>query len=545
MMKSFLFCLVISLTLQANPILFLLQNGKTELAIDRLLEEKTLNFEMLRKLSTILIEQGAKSGVPEKELLSLYGAMYGGHPFSMEICHTTMTSKSPYTQMATIQFLGSLGDDRGQELLMECFSSPHLQIRMEAAYQLAREKSRKATPMIESLINHLPPPFKAYFPELLAMIGTDEATASLKRLTRDPFLNVRLSAFLTAAKYGRDDFLPSLRSLATHSHISEKEASATALGILADSSSIPRLKILASDQEETVRLAAARSLTRLGDPSYEKLILEEALKKNLFAISLLQNSHEGRTALASLIYDNDIAVRINAAIALLSLKDPRAATPLLEFLISDSRDIGLYPFYSQGGSLMYWRVAPSITQLSKKFEQDLVSLTLNVKEQLLSQAIEFSEPVFLKICRTIFAKGELALVPLATHLIENLATPSANEFLKACSERVGHPLVRTYANLALCRLGIKGPYKDRIYQFVEDNMGRALIEFRPILPWTEIKKTSFELTPQENSALLIESLLTLSDEHSEKSIRLLLKLIRDGNPLNRPGLAGLLLHSLN
>lgn len=536
---------LISQILCGNPILFLLQNGKTEVAIDRILEKPSLDFEVLKKLATILIEKGAKSGDPEAELLALYGAMYGGHPFSMDICHTTLSSPHPYTQMATIQFLGSLQDDRGQELLMSCFSSPHLQIRMEAAYQLAREKSRLATPMIEALMNLLPPFFKAHFPELLALIGTDEATATLKRLANDPFLHVRLSTFLTAAQYGRDDFLPQIRALATHSNVAEKEAACTALGILSDSTMIPRLQTLSSDLEETVRLAACRALTRLGDPSYEQTIIEEALKKNLFAIALLGNSIDGRTALASLIYDPNIEVRINAAIALLSLKDPRAAAPLLELLITDERDLGLYPFHSQGGSLIYWKVAPSITQLSKKFEQDLLTLTLNFKEHLLAQCLELSEPVFLKICRTIFERGELPLVPLAIHLIENLGTPNAIDFLKQCALKLGHPLIRTYATIALFRLNVEGPYKESVYKFVEENIRGDLIQLRPILPWHEEKKLSFDLTPKENSALLIEALLTLANDHSERSIRLLLRMIRDGHPKNQAALSGILLHTLN
>ncbi|MCH9613892.1 MAG: hypothetical protein SP1CHLAM54_09010 [Chlamydiia bacterium] len=545
MTRLFICLLLTTLSLFANSTLFLLKNGKTDVAINRILEKEVLDFDVLKRLATILIEQGAKSGDPETELLALYGAMYGGHPFSMDICHTTLSSPHPYTQMATIQFLGSLQDDRGQELLMSCFSSPHLQIRMEAAYQLAREKNRLATPMIEALINLLPPFFKAHFPELLALIGTDEATATLKRLARDPFLHVRLSTFLTAAQYGRDDFLPLIRALATHSNVAEKEAACTALGVLADSTMIPRLQTLSRDLEETVRLAACRALTRLGDPSYESTIIKEALNKNLFAITLLRDSYEGRTALASLIYDPNIEVRINAAIALLSLKDPRAAAPLLELLISDERDLGLYPFYSQGGSLMYWRIAPSITHLSKKFEQDLMTLTLNIKEKLLMQCLELSEPVFLKICRTIENRGELPLVPLATHLIENLATPSAIDFLKESASKVGHPLIRTYATIALTRLNVEGPYRERLHQFVLQNIRGELIQLRPILPWHEDKKTSFDLTPKENSALLIEALLTLASDHSERTIRLLLRMIRDGHPKNRAALSGILLHTLN
>jgi hypothetical protein len=65
------------------------------------------------------------------------------------------------------------------------------------------------------------------------------------------------------------------------------------------------------------------------------------------------------------------------------------------------------------------------------------------------------------------------------------------------------------------------------------------------LPWAaKLNESNFELTPQENSALLIESYQVLAEEHTEESIDFLLDALHQGQPDNIPILAGILLKAL-
>ena len=55
---------------------------------------------------------------------------------------------------------------------------------------------------------------------------------------------------------------------------------------------------------------------------------------------------------------------------------------------------------------------------------------------------------------------------------------------------------------------------------------------------------SFDLTPEENSRLLIEAYQAFAERNDERSIDTLIEVIKEGNPKNRPALAGLLLRAI-
>ena len=66
----------------------------------------------------------------------------------------------------------------------------------------------------------------------------------------DQILSNRISAILAAAKFGRDDFIKDIRTIATHKNPAEQEACASALGFLGDSHSIETLNSLAESKYE-------------------------------------------------------------------------------------------------------------------------------------------------------------------------------------------------------------------------------------------------------------------------------------------------------
>lgn len=536
-------------TINKRHILYLVQHQDLIQALD--LYEKyrqTLgkhDFEILQQMSFIILEEGARSHEPERQLLSMYGSSIGGCSSSIDILEAGITSSNPETQMASIQLLGQLQDDRSDELLNKAMSSDFLYSRMEAAYQLALRKSRTSVGQIEALMHRIPHQFWPFFPEYFALIGTADAITMLRHLIDDTYHNVRIEAILSAARYGRDDLLPLIRAHSTHLNMAEQEACAAALGILKDSKSMPQLKKLAKSPSPNVQIAACRSLYLLGDQDAKSQLLSLARSKDLFAISLLGDMPETETLLFELSQNDNIQVRINAAIALLKRRDPRSIPGICEILIRDTRDLGIQPQLSVGRSLMSWKIIPSAVQHLKHEMYDLIAITLNIREQILSQCLELPEKDFLLLASKIFETRQIDIIPLLVSLLQNIQTPNAIALLQHRAQDAGAPLIRAYCSLALFRLKQAGPYEQTLLDWVDKKRSTDIIRFRPRLPRKVFLIDSpFDLTPEESSRLLIETYAAIASRHEGRSIDIILEALKSGNDKNRYVLAGLLMLAL-
>lgn len=533
-------------------IFYLLQSKQLPQAIDLYREyQKNLgahDFEVLQQMALILLESGARSTDPELQLASLYGSLIAGIEIPIDVLEAGIASPYPQMQMATIQSLGSLQEDRSEELLTRAMSSDFFFTRMEAASQLAARKARTAVGQIESLMHKVPEGMRFFFPPFFARIGTHDAIAILRQLMDSPFHMTRVESILNAARFGRDDFLPMIRSHATHLNIAEQEACATALGWLKDSKSLPLLKKLERSPSDHIKLAAKRALLALGDLGAEEGIAKMAREKDLFAITVLGEVLDRDEELIALVKDQDLQLRFNAVFALLQQKNPKAKDYLLEFLLRDSRDLGFQPIYSLGNSLMAWKVIPSALQhRQKELNYDLCSLSLHVREAMLRECVELPEETFLSIANGIFDSRQTDLIPLVVRLLENGQTPPMLDLLRARAQMAGGPLIRAYCNLALFRLNQGEEYRKAVCQWIDLKKQEEMVRFRPMLPWELrlAKQTSpFELTPDEHSRLLIESYQSLAMEHEEMSIEIILNGIQQGHSKNRPILSGLLIQAI-
>lgn len=550
--QKFLVCLLLTggaFSHDGAHISYLMQSKEVGAAID-LYEEyrKEIgrhDFEVLSRLGMIVLQQGVVSADPEVQLLSIFGASIAGISSSIDILEQGIKSPNGDTQLAALQFLARMQDDRCDEILTKAMSSPFLQIRMEAGFYLSERKHRKVAGQIEALMYRMPHEFWFYFPHFFALIGTSEAIGILRHLMEDPFSTVRVEAIMSAARMGRDDLLPKIRVHATHPHGDEQEACAAALGILQDSSSIPRLKKLSESPLPHVQLSALRSLYMLGDTTKLDDIIKLAREGNLFAIALLGDIPGGADALFDLLLSENTNIRINAGIALLKLRDPRSLPVIEEILIKDSRDLGFQPQISVGHSLSCWKVIPSLQQNMKNAWVDLYAISLGLREQLLIQCLELPQNAFLHIAHRLFDTNQTDLIPLLAATLENHRTEPAVALLKRKAQQAGSPYIRAYCNLALYRMNEKGPYE----QYLRDQIAQAktheMIRFRPNLSYDKrAKPTPYELTPEESSRLLIESYQALASRHDEQGIERLLEAIKDGNPKNRYALAGLLIHAI-
>lgn len=552
-------CLIISLAallcLEAGtPIqdakmqaLYLMQQKKIEESIERYRDLAHLSgrhdFELLQQMGLILLQKGVQQDDPQSFLMTLFGAGFSNCARALDILEKGLDQPDPHIQLLSLNFIAKHEDDRADELLQKAMSSDFLSTRMEAAFHLALKKHPHAVGQIEGLMFRLPPIFKPYFPPLFALIGTNDATAILKRLIEDLDTPVRVESILQVAHLGRDDFLPLLRKRLSLSNVAELEATAFAIGALKDSSSIRKLQRLSKSPMESVRIASTLALLQLGDRSAIPDLFESAQNNNLFAIAALGFVTESEGILEALLQSDDLQIRINAAIALLQLRDPRSVPVLKEIFLQDARDLAFHPYGSIGRTLIAWKAVPSAELRSKDPTVDL-SLSQAMREHLLREAIHLPEESFLHIAKLIIAHQQNDLVPTLISLLENLQTPAAIDLLKWGASKISSPLIRDYCHLSLYRLKEEGPYEEYVNHWVMNQKSSELIRLRPPLPLKyRLEQTDFSLTPDETSRLLIESFLAIASQRNEKSIDFLLKAIQLGNPQNRFALMGLLMRA--
>ncbi|PCI95424.1 hypothetical protein COB11_02200 [Candidatus Aerophobetes bacterium] len=271
-----------------------------------------------------------------------------------------------------------------------------------------------------------------------------------------------------------------------------------------------------------------------------------AKEKDLFAINLLGMHKGGEDVLASLSSDLNRQIRFNAAIALLKRRDIRGMPTIIEILLSRRLDLGFAPTHSQGKSMMHWKVIPSASARAKKDEDNsILGVSQALREQILMDCLELEHSHFMRVTKQVFAYNQRDLVPILIHLLCNLNTDDVRAFLKEKSEEIGAPFIRQYANLALCQLKVDGPFEDRLIEWIKKQKDTDIIRFKPLVAKSSSETSfSFQLTPQENSALLIESLMMIVEKHDESGIDLLLDVIRNGNEKNRAVIAGLLMKTL-
>lgn len=523
--------------------LFLMQQDKVVASIERYKDYTSAagrhDFETLQQLGLNLLQRGSMNADSDVFLMTLFGAGLSGSTAALDILEKGLNHPDPQTELMALHFISQIEDDRTNDLLHRAMSSNFLSTRMEAAFYLAQRKAPHAVGQIEGLMFRLPPAFKPFFPSLFALIGTNEATQTLKRLSEDPDVQVRIESVLQIARLGRDDFLPLLRKRLTHSHAAELEAVIFATSALKDSHSMKQWKRHTSSSVDTVRIAAALSLLRAGDRSGVTLIEELAKKGNLFAITALGGVSGAEDLLAELAKSSDLHVRLNAGAALLQRKDARAKPVVAEILIQDLRNIAFQPLGSMGRTLSAIKAVPSAELHADDKSMDL-SYSLAIREHLLRESLHLPESDFLDLAKLVMKKQQNDLIPCTIGLLENLQTEGAKALLKEGTSMSA--FVRSYCHLALYRLKEEGPHEQYIGRWVLQQKEAELIRFRPLLPWKyRLEQTDYELSAEESSKLLIDSVFAIASRRDERSIGMLLDTISFGHPANRYPLMGLLM----
>lgn len=526
-------------------ILFYLQRGFIDQAIKTYVDSNkgAHNSEILEAIALAILKEGFNSGDPESQLMSIFGAGISLNEKMLGMLEQALSHESPDIQLASLNFLARYQNDQADNAINNALASDYLLVRLEAALHLAEKKHPKVVDQTDALMQKVPKQIHPLFPQLFAMIGTADAIKTLRKMAASPQQDVRIEAIRSIAKYGRDDLIEKVRKQATHHNPAQQEVCAHALGIMKDASSIPQLEKMSKGNTPAGRLAALYALWSLGKKETAKEIEAEAKAHNLFAINLLGNIPEGQNTLFDLTKNVNIQVKFNAALALLELQDPRCLPVVCELLIKDSKDLGITPFSSLGGTLHAFKIVPSATENFKDSPEGK-EITLHLMENFLIRAVVLPEADFLKLAATIFESRQNPLIPTLVPLLEKLQTPESIKMLKTYQQKAGAPLIRNYCNLALYRLKEPGPYLDNLKKWVAQEQKNELIRFRPIAPRNSKEITStHQLTPEETSRLLVEVFETIASMQEKESLDILLSTIQSGNKKNKYALAGLLIRA--
>lgn len=532
----------------ANRILFSITQGKVDEGLslyNSLAEMKGKHdFELLKQISLLILEQGVKSKDPEETVMALFGIGVAMNDRATFLLEEALHSPVPQIQLIALNFLARSQNDDAYEKIHQLMSSPFPPIRLEVAHQLALAKHPKATAQIEALMQKMDPRLHPVFPQLFSLVGDDAAFKILRKLLNHSDHNVRTAAILSAAKSGQDELLPTIRKIASQHDPRQQEAAAYSLGIFKDYSSLDTLKKLSSSAHLPVKIAALDALYQLGVQEVSEELEALALQGDLFAIHSLKEFPQGKQTLAKLMQNRKGAIRLNASLALLELKDRRALPGIAEILIRDLRDVAYAEVISPGKALSAWKEIPSLSYKEEEIPV-IEELSLSFREDVLEKAIELPQEDFLKLATLIFETKQNDLIPLLVRLLVNIESEKTVQLLKQQSQKLGAPLIRNYCTLALAKMHIGDDSIENLKQWVIKQQEVNMLKFRTYIPFDlRASRDTYELTPQESARLLIESLEVLSEKEQKESLDLLLKVLREGHKKNRFVIAGFILKSV-
>lgn len=563
-MKRFMFVPLAALLIAVHPvwsepladrstvtshILYLMHAGETARALEEYQSYRqqtgSNDFELIEQIGLTLLDQGFRSKDAEIRRMTLFGAGVSSNDKALYIIEDALVKGQPEMQLIALHFLSKHQNDRADQVIHRAMGSNSLLIRLETAFQLAKKKDPKAVGQTEALMAKVPEEIWPIFPQIFAASGSPEAKKILRRLLTHSDEKVRIATIISLAEFGHDDFQHHIRRMASHHEARQQEACAAALGILRDESAASRLMQLAKSSHLNVKLAALGALYLLGREEAAQEVANVARTGDLFAIGLLGSMPGNEELLVNLTHVDNLQIKVNAAASLLELGDRRSLPIIAQVLLRDSRDLSLDRVTSQGGSLSALRVIPSATQVHAE-DPVALELSLHLKEALLAKTVELPEKDFLALAEMLLEKQQNDLVPALSVVLENHPTPAVIALLKKQQQKVGAPLVRNYCNLTLYRLREPGPYAQNLQAWVTQQKNIDLIEFRPLVPLDqrEHDDTTFELTPQETSRLLIEAFESFVATQDDKGIDVLISLIQSGNSKNKYALIGLLMRAI-
>ncbi|MEX1013254.1 MAG: HEAT repeat domain-containing protein [Waddliaceae bacterium] len=527
--------------------LYQMQKGKPDLAMEGYLainqDQLFHDSEFLQEMALMLFHHGISRDQKEYvRLLTLIGAGFSMDERTLPILEQGLQSKLPLLQLVALHQIVRLDCKQTDQLIEKRLGTCHPLVRLEGALILSRKKSPLAFSVVEGLRHQLPPKLCVVMPQMYALMGDAKSKKVLHQLLQHPQETVRAESIIQVAKHGHDDLLPHLRKLSYNHGPFLQEALAYALGELKDEQSIPALRHLSHSAQPEVRLSALTSLHKLGNDDAKNPIIQAARKGDLFAISALGDVPGSEETLMQLTTENpDHQIRINAALSLLKRKDQRVAPYIYVLLEMDSQFRCLRPIRSGAGTLHAWKTVVTNPEDADKTKE----ISLRLREEILHLSFLFPEPLFLTIAENILVSGQGDLLPETTKLLASLQTDDAILLLNKYRHKIGDPLVRNWCTLALYNIQTENSYEGVLKEWVLQESQVPLMNLRALIPQYEQSSMDRDdtISLTEASQLYVAILEAFLQKQEECALETLIEVIRNGNPLNRFVLAGLLLRA--
>lgn len=501
------------------------------------------DFDALKTICIGMLQNGVREAKESSDLMSVYGAGLSQSEETMSVLEVGLNSKNPQAQAISLHFLSRLANDKADQLILGLLKNPNPILQLEAVFALAQKKHPKAGALAESLMSKYPAMIKPIFPAIFSELSSRRSDALLRQLLHDADERVRLEAIGALVKNGRDDFLPQLRRLASHTQVQQQEALCFAFERFHDETMCPRLEEFVRSKSPYVAVAAAHTLYILGKKEYREVLSIAAGEGFGFAVFAMQDVDEAAPELIALTRSSDPDIRLNAAIALAKAKLPGARQALEEVLFQGNNRI-ITQARSPGKALTCFKWAPAHAAVGRHGPA-IAAVSQNIRRALITEAINLPEKDFLYLAEKALSTNQLDIVPLVVKLLENHGSAEAEEILITHAQRIGAPYVRSFCNLALFRMKGKEIYAVKVREWVSQYGMNSIAELKPYLPFElRLETEYFDLSPEEQTSLFLESVEALAVSKKTEDIQTLLDVMQTGNPINRYALAGVMLRAL-
>ncbi len=472
----------------------------------------------LEELATEVFQKVATQNNPDAVIMTLMASTACHHPISNCLSKELVRSPHPIIQLCAVQALAQINTSQADTILCEALRSEYPMIRLEAAYKIACKRSKDSFFHLDALSYKLPEPLLPFMPELFAIEGSVGSIHRLQQFLYDKNEEVVIHTLLAIGEQHLTSYSDKLLAMNPHSP-AVLEALAFALRTADQKSAIDKLRKMLCHQNSCVQIQAALSLIFLGDTSQQAHILRLANTGDLFAIEAL--SECPNADFFSLTTQKSKAFALNKAIAMLEQKDASCIEDIKKILSFDD-DTALYRSPSNGYTRTYWDAAP-LASFDKDQRPLLYEQSLSCKESILAQTLELHEQAFFDLASYIFENRLVPLYPCLIDLLQNQESESGIELLQMESQRIGAPYNRTFAKLALYRLGVERDETclGQILDFARQKDDRP---WRFPVPWASFTRQEDRGKEQQtnaNARLYIDALQALAQSSSEKSISLL------------------------
>ncbi|MEC8306561.1 MAG: HEAT repeat domain-containing protein [Chlamydiota bacterium] len=402
--------------------------------------------ESISHRSRLILQEAIKSHDPHQQLMGLFGINLSQIFLDPIDYLPAIHSQHKASQSMALSLIHQRSEKGLHTILLEAMHSRYPAIRLKAASFLCLSDQLPSVEIAHHFIRSLPSHLQTLF---IPEIASETGKHSLRMLQH--FLNsseslTRLSTIQAIGAAKREDLIPSLQKILTHSHDQERGWTAFALAQLQDASSLSY--ILSHMQspfiEEEITMSLAAIL--LGETVKNTPLFRHAKEGNPFALFALRHHPEGISILKKSLEGPDENTRLNGLMALLFLQNDLALEDIWPLFESDHHFLTLNSLF---GPLEAWSlVINSETPISN--EENTISWS--VKAELLTAIFENRTSLFNQLAKKIL-EGKVS--PLVSHLLEILEKKgdsiSTNMVIEA-SQGAKDPLVRSWCHLTLYRM---------------------------------------------------------------------------------------------